>query len=132
MKLRIIRTIERTPVEDKRYSIEEVSRLTGLSRDQINYYIKEELVEYVVDADNTLHFTIVHILQLQRVNWLMQQMQVNVYGVDMILEMRKKIHSLHQELNNIRDKYEEQLLQIRKEYEEEIQRINRDKSTDVR
>jgi len=132
MKLRIIRTIERTPVEDKRYSIEEVSRLTGLSRDQINYYIKEELVEYVVDADNTLHFTIVHILQLQRVNWLMQQMQVNVSGVDMILEMRKKIRSLHQELNNIRDKYEEQLLQIRKEYEEEIQRINRDKSTDVR
>jgi DNA-binding transcriptional MerR regulator len=131
MKLRIIRTIERAPDEEREYSIDEVSQLTGLSNDQINYYIKEDLVEYVVDDENTLHFSIVHILQLQRVNWLMQQMHVNASGVDMILEMRKKIRSLHQELNNIREEYEDQLAQLRKDYEHEIQRITRDKSTDV-
>lgn len=89
------------PQQEPVFQISIVSRMIGLHQQTIRSYERIGLVKPHRTPGNTRLYSHADVERLQTVTRLVNDLGVNLAGVDVILRMTKQIEELHQELERV-------------------------------
>lgn len=123
MELRIIRVVEKDPVDTKKYSLSDVTEITGISGDQIRNYVEEGFIDYIDQNKEGFTFSYGHVKRLLRIRRLAEQLDVNLQGIEVILNMRDKIKLLQREVEKMQKDHEEEIRDLQTNFEMELNRL---------
>ena len=90
----------RGPEGDRRYVVHVAARLLGVHPRTLRYYEEIGLVERRGDAGRT--YTEADLERLRMIRRLVDDLGVNLAGVEVILNMRERMLQLHDELEQLR------------------------------
>lgn len=93
------------------YSISAVSKMFSIHQQTIRLYEKEGLISPKRSDGNTRMFSEEDIEKLEEIIHLTHQLGINLAGVDMILQLHKKIKKMQSEMNKLFSKTQEELSQ---------------------
>lgn len=83
------------------YSISAVSKMFSVHQQTIRLYEKEGLIQPKRSDGNTRMFAEEDIEKLEEIIHLTHQLGINLAGVEMILQLQKKIHKMQNDMNKI-------------------------------
>ena len=83
------------------FSISAVSKMFSVHQQTIRLYEKEGFIQPKRSYGNTRLFSEEDITKLEEVIYLTHQLGINLAGVEMILQLQKKIKKMQQEMNKI-------------------------------
>ena len=95
---------ELIPQHEPVFQISIVSRMIGLHQQTIRSYERIGLVKPHRTEGNTRLYSQADVERLRTVTRLVNDLGVNLAGVDVILRMTKQIEQLHQELEQVTNK----------------------------
>jgi len=95
------------------YSISAVSKMFTIHQQTIRLYEKEGLISPKRSEGNTRLFSEEDVEQLEEIIYLTHQLSINIAGVQMILNLQKKMQKMQREMNKLFDV-------THKELEEEV------------
>lgn len=95
------------PHDEPVFQISIVSRMVGLHQQTIRSYERVGLIRPARSAGNTRLYSQEDVERLQQVVRLVNDLGVNLAGVEVILHLREQIDELTDELNRTRRKLEE-------------------------
>lgn len=98
---------------EPRYVISVAARLVGVQTHTLRYYERIGIVEPTRSGGNIRLYSEKDIAQLRRVKTMMDELGVNLAGVEVILRMAERINELQQQV----EKLQSQLKGFRKEEE---------------
>lgn len=104
------------------YDIAAVARRLGLRIQTIRLYLREGLLQ-PQDEKGRLVFTEEDIEELARIMRLRQELDVNLAGVGVILEMRRKMLTLQKQLDYLMEDIEKEAQNRLKEYLTEFSKL---------
>jgi len=91
------------------YSISAVADIFSVHQQTIRLYEKEGLIRPKRSEGNTRLFSEEDIEKLEQIIYLTHELGINLAGVEMVLQLQKKIKKLQKELNKVFDAAQEQL-----------------------
>lgn len=91
------------------YSISAVSKMFSVHQQTIRLYEKEGLIQPKRSDGNTRMFAEEDIEKLEEIIHLTHQLGINLAGVEMILQLQKKIHKMQNDMNKIFTKTQQEL-----------------------
>jgi MerR family transcriptional regulator/heat shock protein HspR len=91
------------------YSISAVARMFSVHQQTIRLYEREGLISPKRTPGNTRMFTEEDIDRLEEIIYLTHKMGVNLAGVEMILQLQKKMHKLQGDMNKLFDEMQGKL-----------------------
>ncbi len=103
------------------YTPDVAAALAGISRQALEVYRREGLVQPKVRADGTLGYSLADIRRLARIRRLRQEMGLDLAAVEVVLHLRRQVTELRRQLAETQramERREQELLQ-------EIQRLRR-------
>jgi MerR family transcriptional regulator/heat shock protein HspR len=93
------------------YSISAVSKMFSVHQQTIRLYEKEGLINPKRSDGNTRMFSEEDIEKLEEIIHLTHQLGINLAGVEMILQLHKKIKRMQTDMNKLFNKTQEELSQ---------------------
>ena len=93
------------------YSISAVSKMFSVHQQTIRFYEKEGLIQPKRSDGNTRMFSEEDVEKLEEIIHLTHQLGINLAGVEMILQLHKKIKKMQTEMNKMFAKTQEELSQ---------------------
>jgi MerR family transcriptional regulator/heat shock protein HspR len=109
------------------YMIGVAAELAGMHPQTLRLYEREELIVPGRTAKETRLYSDNDIELLKEIQVMTQKMGLNLAGVKLILEMKKKalemqkqIKKYQEEMNNLQDKVEDEIQKVHKSYKHEI------------
>lgn len=93
------------------YSISAVSKMFSVHQQTIRWYEKEGLIQPKRSDGNTRMFGEEDIEKLEEIIHLTHQLGINLAGVEMILQLHKKIEKMQTEMNKVFAKTQQELTQ---------------------
>jgi MerR family transcriptional regulator, heat shock protein HspR len=91
------------------YSISAVSKMFSIHQQTIRFYEKEGLIQPKRSDGNTRMFGEEDIEKLEEIIHLTHQLGINLAGVEMILQLHKKIEKMQAEMNKVFAKTQQEL-----------------------
>ena len=91
------------------YSISVVAKMFSVHQQTIRLYEKEGLITPHRSEGNTRMFSEDDVERLEEIIYLTHKMGVNLAGVEMVLELQKKVKKLQGEINKLFEKTQENL-----------------------
>ena len=91
------------------YSISAVSKMFSVHQQTIRFYEKEGLIQPKRSDGNTRMFGEEDIEKLEEIIHLTHQLGINLAGVEMILQLHKKIEKMQTEMNKVFAKTQQEL-----------------------
>ena len=91
--------MEQPPDEEPRYVISVAARILGTQTYTLRYYERIGIIEPSRSAGNIRLYSESDITKLRRVKALIEELGVNLAGVEVIINMRQKIESIELEVN---------------------------------
>lgn len=91
------------------YSISVVAKMFSVHQQTVRLYEKEGLITPKRSSGNTRLFSEEDVDQLEEIIYLTHKLGVNLAGVEVILELQKKIAKLQGEINKLFEQTHEQL-----------------------
>ena len=98
------------------YSISAVAEMVGLHQQTIRMYEREGFINPKRSDGNTRMFTEEDVQQLELVIYYTNKLGVNLAGVEVILQMQKKIEDLQKEINGAFAKSKDEIEKNKIEY----------------
>lgn len=86
-------------LSNETFSIGFVAREIGISPSTIRYYEREGFLEPLYEEGGTRRYTRENIEKLMMLRRLREDLGVNLAGAEVILEMRRKMESMQDEMN---------------------------------
>ena len=100
------------------YSISVVAKMFSVHQQTIRLYEKEGLINHRRSAGNTRLFSEEDVDRLEEIIYLTHKLGVNLAGVEVILNLQKKINKLQNEINKLFEQTQEKLHAEGEEYKE--------------
>jgi MerR family transcriptional regulator/heat shock protein HspR len=91
------------------YSISAVSKMFSVHQQTIRLYEKEGLIQPKRSDGNTRMFGEDDVEKLEEIIYLTHQLGINLAGVEMILQLHKKIEKMQTEMNKVFAKTQQEL-----------------------
>jgi MerR family transcriptional regulator/heat shock protein HspR len=107
---------ERRSNERRRYTISIAAELVSVHQQTIRHYERLGLIEPQRGKGEIRYFSSEDIDKLLQIRRLVEELGVNLAGVDVILNMR-------QQLREAQEEYDHQIEDLREQYESEIARL---------
>lgn len=93
------------------FSISAVSKMFSVHQQTIRLYEKQGLINPKRSDGNTRLFTEEDIDRLEEIIYLTHQLGINLAGVEMIFKLKKQMHKMQRDMNQLFEKNQEQLTQ---------------------
>lgn len=91
------------------FSISAVAKMFSIHQQTIRMYEKQGLIEPKRSAGNTRLFSEEDIDQLEEIIHLTHILGINLAGVEMILKLKRQMHAMQKEMNNLFNKTQQEL-----------------------
>lgn len=91
------------------FSISAVAKMFSVHQQTIRLYEKQGLITPERSAGNTRLFSEGDIDRLEEVIYLTHELGINLAGVEMILKLKKQIHKMQKEMNDLFEKTQKNL-----------------------
>jgi MerR family transcriptional regulator/heat shock protein HspR len=102
--------------ERRHYTISVAAELVSVHQQTIRHYERLGLIEPYRGKGDIRYFSPDDIDKLQQIRRLIDELGVNLAGVEVILNMRDQFQELH-------DQFEHEIAEVREQYENEIARL---------
>lgn len=110
-----------------RFTIRVAAEAVNVHQQTLRHYERLGLIQPLRGQGQIRYYTAKDIERLRLIRRLMDELKVNLAGVEVIMNMTERLEQQQQELEErlerMRDSYEAEILQIRTEYESEIVRL---------
>jgi len=91
------------------FSISAIAKMFSVHQQTIRLYEKEGLIVPKRSEGNTRLFSEDDITKLEEIIHLTHKLGINIAGVEMILKLKKQIHKMQKEMNDVFDTAQEEL-----------------------
>ncbi len=109
----------RGPENEPFFVISIAARLVNVHQQTLRYYERLGLIEPGRSRGNIRLYSMKDVQRAQQIRRLIDELGVNLAGVEVILNMSEKMSEMERQMNELRSAYE----RMRREYEEEIARL---------
>jgi MerR family transcriptional regulator/heat shock protein HspR len=110
-----------------RFTIRVAAEAVNVHQQTLRHYERLGLIQPIRGQGQIRYYTAKDIERLRLIRRLMDELRVNLAGVEVILNMTERLERQQQEfeerLERMRDSHEAEIMQIRSEYESEIARL---------
>ncbi len=88
---------------EPRYVISVAARMVGVHVQTLRYYERAGLIKPSRSGGNTRFYSAKDVAHLQRIRSLIEDLGVNLAGVEVIMRMSQRMLDMHKELNAVKE-----------------------------
>lgn len=92
---------------EPRYVISVAARMVGVHVQTLRYYERAGLIKPSRSGGNTRFYSARDVVHLQRIRSLIEDLGVNLAGVDVIMRMSERMLEMQRELNAVREELDQ-------------------------